>query len=178
MDCRAGALTLVSAALAAMMAGCGGGTTKDESARAADDLRKYEETFRPSEFDPPPSVVLRENTGTAKDTAAFTPSLPAGSAEDFVAGFRVQIFSSTDIDEANGIRADAEQRFPGEWFYVVYEPPTYKVRAGDFQERYDADRLARTLREGGFSDSWIVPDRVFKTPPPKARPPAVEDEQK
>ncbi len=90
----------------------------------------------------------------------------------------MQIFSSTDIDEANGVKAAAEEKFPLEWFYVVYEPPTYKVRAGDFQQRYDADRLARTLREGGYTDSWIVPDRVVKQPPVKVPPPPREEGQK
>ena len=149
-----------------MMAGCGSGSASSGRTPSPGEgsAGGYEDTFHPSEFDPPPVVALREKPLPTNDSAS-TPLLPLPIAlEDLVPGFRVQIFSSTDIDEANGIKTTAEERFPGERFYVVYEPPTYKVRAGDFQQRYDADRLAKSLREGGYSDSWIVPDRVQSKP--------------
>jgi hypothetical protein len=123
--------------------------------------------------------MLREKpAGTADSSIQVNPS-PVETPNEYVSGFRVQIFSSTDIDEANGMKVAAEQRFPGEVFYVAYEPPTYKVRVGDFLQRYDADRLARTLREAGYSDSWIVPDRVLKNPQLKApEPPEPKEQQK
>jgi hypothetical protein len=154
------------------MAGCGSGTPAAGTAHpdSGSEQRKYEATFHPSEFDPPPAVMLRDKQATGTDTAHTSP-LPVQTPGEYAPGFRVQIFSSTDIDEANGFRTAAEQRFPTESFYIVYEPPTYKVRAGDFQQRYDADRLAKTLREGGYSDSWIVPDRVLKVPPVKTPTP-------
>jgi hypothetical protein len=116
--------------------------------------------------------MLREKPVAGLDTSTQSSPPPVETPVEYVPGFRVQIFSSTDIDEANGMKTAAEVRFPAEWFYLVYEPPAYKVRVGDFQQRYDADRCAKTLREGGYSDSWIVPDRVLKTPPVKpATPP-------
>lgn len=171
MDRRARALIVF---LLPAVAGCGSGSPsgRDTPSATGADLRRYEETFRPSEFDPPPSVALREKPPGSPDSTILPQRQLNGMPQDLVPGFRVQIFSSTDIDEANGMRLAAEERFPGERFYVVYEPPAYKVRAGDFQERYDADRLARSLREGGYSDSWIVPDRVLKNPPSKVLDPA------
>jgi hypothetical protein len=160
---------LLITALAAGTAGCGSGsrTTGGDTTGNAGELRRHEETFRPSEFDPPPAVMLKEKPVAGTDTSTYPPVVPVESPAEQIAGFRVQIFSSTDIDEANGMKTSAEQRFPGEWFYLVYEPPAYKVRAGDFQQRYDADRFAKALREGGYGDSWVVPDRVLKTRPPK-----------
>jgi hypothetical protein len=74
------------------------------------------------------------------------------------------------------MKADAETQFPEEWFYVVYDAPTYKVRAGNFLERYEADRFGKLLAEKGYRDAWVVPEKVYKDAPP--RPPQTPDQQK
>lgn len=133
-------------------------------------MRKAEREFRPSDYDSEPGATLHPETAAGGDTLVMDlPEMPAVPPE-LVAGFRVQIFSTTDIDEATAIKDTAEAHFPAEWFYLVYEPPTYKVRAGDLLTRHEADRLAKLLREGGYDDSWVVPDRVYRTPPLKRAP--------
>jgi hypothetical protein len=83
-----------------------------------------------------------------------------------VQGFRVQVFSTTSIDEANARKAELEEAIPQERVYLDFDPPTYKIRAGNFLTRYDADRFVRFLSDKGFTGGWAVPQRVFKNPPP------------
>jgi hypothetical protein len=128
-----------------------------------DDRRSYEEKFRPSDYDPDlkakktPATV--QTTPVATDTVALQPL-------ELVAGFRVQILTTTEIDSAKARKAYAEQAFPEEWFYMEFEAPVYKVRGGNFTNKFDADMFARTLAERGFADAWSVPSRVYKNPPP------------
>ncbi len=86
-----------------------------------------------------------------------------------VQGFRVQLFSTPEIDEANKKKVQAEAAFPDEWFYVVYDQPTYKLRGGNFVNRAGADAFAKYLTGKGFPDAWIVPEKIVKNPRPRTQ---------
>jgi hypothetical protein len=90
-----------------------------------------------------------------------------------VDGFRVQVFSSLDRNEA--VMAEEEvsewwnglsQRIRAEYgadstlgIYNNYRQPLYRVRVGDFTRRVDAERLM-ALMASRFSTVFVVPDRV------------------
>jgi hypothetical protein len=161
--------TLAAFLAAAFIAGCSGvdQTARDRGTEAADELHKYESEFRPSDHDPDRAAAsgigipigLRPDSSAAGDSSA-------SSDEEEVQGFRVQIFSTTSIDAAKAKQAEAESYFPGVWFYMQYDPPTYKIRAGNFRQRFEADRFARLAADNGFTDAWTVPEKVFKHPAP------------
>ena len=120
-----------------LLASCG--AMKDSS--GGDKLREYEATFRPSDYDQPlEELVPQGDSAAARDSSAAT-VVPAQPPE-LTQGFRVQILATTNYDEAMEMKAAAEGQFTNEWFYIVYDAPTYKVRAGNFLERYEADRFA------------------------------------
>jgi SPOR domain len=152
---------------AGVLLGCSGAkesgappTTTDET------LKKYEAGFHPSDYDPDLSRGKRQgNSESDIPDTTMDDSTPASSPE-LVAGFRVQLLATTSIDEANARKVEAEGIFPGEWIYVEYDPPAYKVRAGNFQSRVDADRFTKLAASRGFQDAWPVPERVYKQPPP------------
>ncbi len=152
-----------------LLAGCGSaekaGTKED---RSAEEARHYEAGFKPSEFDPEPRAILKNEASNHRDSMT-SPDEELQNTMELVSGFRVQIFSSNSIDDANAAKEAAEAQFTQESFYLVYDPPTYKLRGGDFQTRFEADRFARLLREGGHKDAWVVPEKVYKIPP--QRPP-------
>jgi hypothetical protein len=155
---------------AVTLVGCGAATDvtkRTEQPPPADDLTKYESDFRPSDHDP--VVASAMTTDTAGTVSESTSSVEAGVPVEYVPGFRVQIFASTSIDAAKQKKQDAEALFPTEWFYIQYDPPTYKIRAGNFQQRYEAERFARQADQQGFKESWAVPERVLKNPPPPQR---------
>jgi hypothetical protein len=156
-----------------ILAGCGTSkntpSTNGASAEEAQ-LRRYEAEFRPSDHDPVPataggvqtSSTVLEHDHAPADTANTSPG-------ELVQGYRVQIYSSTNIDDANARKAEAESFFPEEWLYLQYDPPTYKIRAGNFLHRYEADRFVKLAIEKGFSEAWTVPAKVLKNPGPPPR---------
>jgi len=142
--------------------------TTAEKANAQDErLRRIEMSFRPSDYDRPTTTSRKDSArqeSTVSDSSATTnPAL----ASEQVPGFRVQIVSTTSIDDAKVQMALAESLFPGEWFYLQYDQPTYKIRAGNFLIRFDAELFRDQISEKGFHGAWVVPERVFKQPPPR-----------
>jgi hypothetical protein len=176
-------LGLLPAALliAGLLAGCSASrqASGDKPQQADDQIRTAEATFRPSDHDPKQARVQAMALQTADSARAQNSgdsALP--TAGEMVQGFRVQAFSTTSIDLARAKKADLEGMFPGEWFYMDYASPNYKIRAGNFVTKLDADRFARVMNELGFVDAWPVPERVYKNigrrplppPPPEQQP--------
>lgn len=127
---------------------------------------KYEVSFRPSDYDPDPNRNSGKSPLQSIDEPKAAPETETAISSEQVPGFRVQIFSLTNIDQAQAKKAEIEVLFPGEWVYVEYESPAYKIRAGNFLNRFEADRFAKQIIERGYSDAWTVPARVFKNLPP------------
>ncbi len=131
------------------------------------------ETFDPARYreEPPavgtqdsvvhdvPSALLRNNSAEAGGSGVVY-SGP---------GYRVQVFQSTDKDEADRQvnaavawwrQAAAERslnRTPE--VYTVYRAPYYRVRVGNFQTR-DQARAFQAALGANFSGAFIVQDRV------------------
>jgi hypothetical protein len=157
------ALVLLAAAI---LAGCGGGGQSTSGTPASGgELKAIEADFRPSDHDPltaatpaPGDPLVRPGIVTARGDSG------AATDEELIQGYRVQIYSTANIDAARQKKGEAEGYFPGEFFYLEYDPPAYKIRAGNFRERYEADRFVKLAAERGFSDSWAVPEKVFRHP--------------
>ncbi len=156
-----------------MFIGCG--TSKEASRTGAhepgEENNPYEATFHPSDHDPNIHILLGEDRDTTQQQSETQPGVTPSQPAELVAGFRVQLFSSTDIDEAQAKKAEAEALFPNDWIYLVYDPPTYKIRAGNFLARFEADRFLKQATEKGYQDAWVVPAKVFSNAPPPPSPP-------
>lgn len=153
------------------LAGCASSPERGSEGReggAPSALRQYENQFTPSDYDPdrPANAAPDSGLGLRPVSADMTAPLPVA----MVPGFRVQLVATSSIDEVNARKTQAEEAFPGEWYYIEFDPPTYKLRAGNFQTRFEADRFARMLAARGFGDAWTVPERVFLSPPPPPPP--------
>ena len=154
--------------MAIWLSGCG---AQKEAARESTpapgaELRAFEADFNPSSLDPEPGTpakASRPDSSAVADGPA-TDLLPA--QVETALGFRVQVFSTTNIDEASAKKTELEEAIPHERVYLEYDPPTYKIRVGNFLNRYDADRFVRYLADKGFAGAWAVPQRVLKNPPP------------
>jgi hypothetical protein len=155
--------------LAFIAMGCSG--TKETSAKrstpsgGSSEADEYERSFTPADHDPDNRTTQGQRAQNGSTTAPGSDT-SASAESEMIQGFRVQLLATTDIDEVTNRKALLEQTFPTEWFYVEFDPPVYKLRAGNFTTRYEADRFARTLATQGFPDAWSVPARVFKNPPP------------
>ncbi len=73
-------------------------------------------------------------------------------------GYRVQLANITDEARAKAIEKRAHSLF--KTVYIFFQSPSYKVRAGDYTHRADADAAANEARRMGFRGAWVVPDQV------------------
>jgi len=74
-------------------------------------------------------------------------------------GFRVQIFFGSNRQAAY----DAQAKFSAEYqeyrTYITYAEPNFKVHAGDFRTRADAEKLMKDLA-GIFTSLFIIPEKI------------------
>jgi|WetSurMetagenome_2_1015567.scaffolds.fasta_scaffold760219_1 hypothetical protein len=157
-----------------VLAGCS--STKQTTTETPDNfeqkLREAEASFRPSDHDPLPANARKTQANVADTTATNIQTDNANQASgETVQGFRVQAYSSTNIDQAQAKKAELESLYPEEWFYLDYASPSYRIRAGNFLSKYEADRFARAMNDQGFKDAWAVPERVYKNPGKRPAPP-------
>ncbi len=130
-------------------------------------VHEHEKTFDPSKYPVPISIQLPKTDSVAQ--IAIVDSVKIDSLE-YSTGYRVQVITTQDLDEANKLKDSLETLLPTEWTYIVYHAPFYKVRVGNFYDRSSANRMVRTLTEKGIPDTWVVPDEIVKNPPIKLPP--------
>jgi hypothetical protein len=81
-------------------------------------------------------------------------------------GYRVQIFSGSNRKDAYSAQARLQDQYPELRTYIIYSEPNFKVRAGDFKTRLEAQKLMQELRSS-FSSLFIISEKIN---PPKTDP--------
>ncbi len=79
-----------------------------------------------------------------------------------IPGFRIRIFSqSGQSARANAIDVQAGffGRYPDIGTYLDYDPPNFKVYAGDFRTRSEALRMQKKIRLN-YPNSFIISTRI------------------
>ncbi len=160
--------TLVSA-IVLVLSGCGSSSGSQKVASTISDepeqrvpLSRYEKTFNPSQYDDEIIEIQRQHTIEQEKAAGELGRDSVVVESTFTQGYRIQIFATGNIDEANAMRLTAAQRITEDSLYVVYDPPVYKVRIGDFPTRAEANQKLTTVIGQGFSDAWVVGDRIIQ----------------
>jgi len=74
-------------------------------------------------------------------------------------GYRLQIMFSNDRTEAYNAKSKLYKDFPNESCYVAYEQPYYKLRVGDYTNRFDATAMLNQILPV-YSGAFIVKDKV------------------
>ena len=149
-----------------LLAGCGEtretfrsvGSEENQSKKAP--LSYYEATLRPSDFDEEVEIVQKAHAQSSGFIPLNIPSDSTVVVEEATQGFRVQIFASSSIDEANAAKTVAEEKVLRDSIYIVYDPPVYKVRVGDYATRFEANQHLTRLVNIGYPDAWVVADRI------------------
>ncbi len=80
-------------------------------------------------------------------------------------GYRIQIYFGGIRQKASEVKLDFNSRFPDIQAYLSYQQPNFKVRIGDYRNRFEAQKFLKEI-EGLYPTSFIVPDDV-KLPPLK-----------
>lgn len=161
-------ITLVAAS-ALILSGCGSsGNARKEVSNPPEEpeqrvpLSRYEKTFNPSDYDDEITEIQRQHQVEQERIAAERGRDSVVVESTFTQGYRIQIFASGSIDEANAMRLTAFQHITEDSLYVVYDPPVYKVRIGDFPTRAEANQKLATVIAQGFTDAWVVGDRIIQ----------------
>ncbi|MBI3578553.1 MAG: SPOR domain-containing protein [Ignavibacteriales bacterium] len=125
-------------------------------------LSQYEATFNPTDYDEDVAQVqkshITENRINGDQSTADSTIIES----EFHQGFRIQIFASVNIDEANAMKIAAAPKITEDSVYVVFDPPVYKVRVGDYRRRMEASQKLPKFIEMGFPDAWVVGDQIIQ----------------
>lgn len=74
-------------------------------------------------------------------------------------GYRVQFFISPNRNEIYSKQAAFNQLFPDLRTYIIYQEPNYKIKAGDFRTRLEAQKLMRDIRPQ-FPTLFLVSEKI------------------
>jgi hypothetical protein len=74
-------------------------------------------------------------------------------------GFRIQLFSGVERNNANALKTKFLKQFPNYPIYLIYQQPYFKLRAGDFRNKLEAQWLFNQLQQE-YGEVLIVPDKI------------------
>ena len=80
-------------------------------------------------------------------------------------GFRIQVVSTTNRDQAAKVKSDLLNKYPEEKVYITFNSPYFKVRIGNFIKKDDADKFRKLLSKQFPQGVFIVEDAIEYTPP-------------
>jgi hypothetical protein len=113
-----------------------------------------------------PAVTMPAGNGTQPTGAANAEldAVRATLAENnkllrYAQGYRVQVYSGNSRDEANRLITQLRLSLDQDKPELVYDPPNYKVKVGDYFHKYEAYRLYVQLLPS-YPAAIIVQDRI------------------
>jgi hypothetical protein len=77
-------------------------------------------------------------------------------------GFRLQIYESSSVEEANQKLQKFEKALDDS-VYLIFDAPLYKIRTGNFISKKEANTQKEKLRKKGYRNIWIVRSRIEQT---------------
>ena len=78
-------------------------------------------------------------------------------------GFRIQVISTTNRDQANKVKSDVLSRFTDQKAYLTYNSPYFKVRIGNFITKEDAEKFRQQLSKYYPQGVYVVADAIEYT---------------
>lgn len=171
---RAAALTLATAGITALLAGCapavrdGGGPRGEQVEREAGEDETVvgrvepDGTFRADTLE----EERADEPGYRRETV-MTGSVRAEREDgepELATGYRVQVFAARDRADATAFAREIEALVEEHAVYVERVDAWYKVRVGDFASRERAERLRRHLAERGVEGPWTVRTTIRTAP--------------
>ncbi|MFN3487558.1 MAG: SPOR domain-containing protein [Emticicia sp.] len=77
----------------------------------------------------------------------------------YSSGYRIQVYVGNDRREVDEAKVFIYQNFPELSTYLTFSQPTYKLKAGDFTSRLDAERYYSTIKQR-YSMAMMVSERI------------------
>jgi cell division protein FtsN len=125
------------------------------------DMSPYQTKIEIEEKQPVKETITHDNLSVwyeyeEPDTTAINERIIIGKEY----GYRVQVFTTDNLEEADSLRSDVYFNAVRKDVYVVFDPPFYKVLVGDFKQLSDAKNLSFRLNQMGYTESRVVSDTV------------------
>ena len=79
-------------------------------------------------------------------------------------GYRIHIFmeiGNEALDHAKAVKAQFERAFPDIPIYLTYVEPHFRLRAGDFRNRVEAEKCLRQIKPR-FKEAFVTQDKIYK----------------
>ncbi|MEL6273518.1 MAG: SPOR domain-containing protein [Bacteroidota bacterium] len=102
------------------------------------------------------NIIVRPDADVSKLLNAF---VQANAAQNRVEGWRVQILATTDRQRLETVQSNFKLNYPSIPVDWVHNKPYFKLRAGAFQTKQEAERLKYTLGRQ-FDGVYLVKARV------------------
>ena len=75
-------------------------------------------------------------------------------------GYRVLAFTSDNLNDADSMKTDISTKTGRNDIYIIFDPPFYKVQAGDFTNITDAKNLSFQFKQLGFDESRVISSKI------------------
>ena len=79
-------------------------------------------------------------------------------------GYRVQVVSTSNRDQAFKIKGELLSRFPDQKSYALFQSPNFKVRIGNFLKKADAEKFKLQLQKYYTTGLFVIEDAIDYTP--------------
>jgi hypothetical protein len=76
------------------------------------------------------------------------------------AGYRVLVLTTDNLEEANSMKSEIYFKTDQKPVYISFDPPFYKVKAGDFVNSTEASEFGFKLNQMGYTESKVIRDTV------------------
>lgn len=121
-----------------------------------DTLNKGKEvSISAADFAPPPQSPSTKAAEPGADTAATEPAPQSKKEAGVVASrFRIQVLASTRQEQVAREKAVLASKLDIP-VSIVFESPYYKLFAGDFAQRSEAENYLAQVKKSGYNDAWI-----------------------
>ena len=106
--------------------------------------------------DPRLDILTQKQAEINKRTSMMTSS-------GLYKGFRIQLLSTTNRDEANKIKGDVLTKFTDQKAYLTYHSPYFKVRVGNFIKKEEAEKFRQQLNKYYPQGVYVVEDAIEYT---------------
>src|SRR6476620_215478 len=112
------------------------------------------------------SVVIHKDAridALAKKQAALNAAIKKASARS-MRGYRLLVINTNKRNEAIDAKAKIYTYFPDLKAYLVYQTPYFKLKAGNFKTREEAEKYRKTMNSIFPKGVFIINDTIEITP--------------
>lgn len=94
-------------------------------------------------------------------TAMMTRFAEINKSKPTTSGWRVQVYATTDRESIDLEKKKFRQNYPNIWADWTHSSPYYRLKAGAFATKMEAQRLLYQLEEG-YPGAFVVQDNAIR----------------